>query len=289
MPYDTEYNKKIAKQILNANEAYIKRSNLTGSGLSGGFIEHLANALYEHHVKKFSGDGRSGGSGFASSYDASGGVEKSDGVVGGSMDYFRDQKRPPINAKPISFKPTESPMPEGSGQSGGGAGAMSRSIGGALGNGQHKYKKKSTSKLVKQMEMEGGNIFSDIADGFMSVVRPVAGVAKNILRVIPDPRAQAVGAVLDAVGAGKKKRGRPAKLSLIPKSEMHSSSMSGMGYSGGGSTGGGSTGGGYSGGGQSRNGRSVRASIVKDVMKKRGVSMIEASKIVKAEGLYSPK
>jgi hypothetical protein len=34
--------------------------------------------------------------------------------------------------------------------------------------------------------------------------------------------------------------------------------------------------------------RAIRASIVKDVMKKRGVKMIEASKIVKAEGLYKP-
>ena len=48
--FDTEYNKEIAKQILNANEAYIKRSNLTGAGLSGGFIEHLSNALYEHSI-----------------------------------------------------------------------------------------------------------------------------------------------------------------------------------------------------------------------------------------------
>ena len=236
---------------------------------------------------------KSGGSGFGASYDPSGGEEKSEGIEGGSMDYFRGQKRPPINAKPISSKPTESPMPEGSGQSGG---AMMRTIGGALGDGQHKYKKSSKSKLVKQMEMEGGNIFSDIADGFMSVVRPVAGVAKNILQVIPDPRAQAVGAVLDAVGAGKKKRGRPLKLTLKPG---QSSSMSGMGRSGGGSTGGGSTGGGSTGGGRSGGGstgggstgggRSIRAGIVKDIMKKRGVSMIEASKIVKSEGLYTPK
>jgi hypothetical protein len=33
-------------------------------------------------------------------------------------------------------------------------------------------------------------------------------------------------------------------------------------------------------------GRSARTAIVKKVMKDRGVSMIEASKIVKSEGLY---
>ena len=194
--------------------------------------------------------------------------------------------------KPVSSKPTESPS--GSGYSGG---ELERSVGGAIGDGQHKYKKMSKSKLVKQMEMEGGNIFSDIADGFMSVVRPVAGVAKNILRIIPDPRAQAVGAVLDGIGAGKKKRGRPVgskKVHLIPKSDMPSSSMGGMGRSGGGYSGGGYSGGGYSGGGSTGGGstgggRSIRAGIVKDIMKKRNVSMIEASKIVKAEGLYHPK
>lgn len=40
--------------------------------------------------------------------------------------------------------------------------------------------------------------------------------------------------------------------------------------------------------GSGSDGRAKRASIVKDIMKKRGVKMIEASKIVKAEGLYKP-
>jgi hypothetical protein len=43
-------------------------------------------------------------------------------------------------------------------------------------------------------------------------------------------------------------------------------------------------GGGVSGGGD---GRSARAEIVKRIMKERGVKMIEASRIVKAEKLYS--
>jgi hypothetical protein len=36
----------------------------------------------------------------------------------------------------------------------------------------------------------------------------------------------------------------------------------------------------------SGDGRKARAEIVKKIMKERGVKMIEASKIVKAEGLY---
>ena len=250
MPYDNEYNRKIAKQILKANEEYIKRSSLVGDGLSGGFIEHLSNALYQHHLNKLKGSG-----GFASGMDASGGEEESDGIEGIT------------------------------------GGMLSRPIGGAIRDGQHKYKKTSKSK-IDEIEQEGGNFFSDFGKGFMSVVKPVAGIAKQVLKVIPDKRAQMAGAVLDGIGAGKKKRGRPAgtkKVHLIPKSEMHSSSMSGMGHSGGGESGGGRSGGGESGGGRSGGGRSVRAGIVKDVMKKRGVSMIEASKIVKAEGLYSPK
>jgi hypothetical protein len=254
MPYDNEYNRTIAKQILKANEEYIKRSSLVGEGLSGGFIEHLSNALYQHHLSKHKKGHMKGRGGFASSMDASGGEEKSDGVDG-SIE---------------------------------GGGMLSRPIGGGI-NGQHRYKKTSQSKLeVANIEREGGNWLSDIGQGFMSVVKPVAGMAREVLRVIPDKRAQMASAVLDGIGAGKKKRGRPTgskKVHLIPQSEMHSSSMSGMGYSGGGESGGGRSGGGRSGGG----GRSVRAGIVKDIMKKRGVSMIEASKIVKAEGLYSPK
>jgi hypothetical protein len=54
---------------------------------------------------------------------------------------------------------------------------------------------------------------------------------------------------------------------------------------GGASSGGASSGGAMSGGGA----RSARASIVKKIMAERGVKMIEASKIVKAEGLYKKK
>jgi hypothetical protein len=71
----------------------------------------------------------------------------------------------------------------------------------------------------------------------------------------------------------KSKRGRPKKGGavvrkdvvvggMLPKSGMKSSNMSGGGA------------------------RSKRAEIVKKIMKERGVKMIEASKIVKKEGLY---
>ena len=264
MPIDNEYNRMIAKKIRKANEEYIKRNEITGAGLSGGFIEHLANALYQHHINKFVGDGSSGGgssgggysggAGFGEGYDGSSGEEFAEGAKGGSYDPFKGQKRTP---PPI------------------------RAIGGV--KGKHAYKKTSKSKLSDdeakvEMERIEGAGWSDFANGFMNVVKPLASVAKNVLRVIPDPRAQMAGEALDALGMGvKKKRGRPAK--LITKADMPSSSMAGMGRSGGG----------QSGGGQSGGGRSVRAGIVKDIMKKRGVSMIEASKIVKAEGLYKAK
>ena len=60
--------------------------------------------------------------------------------------------------------------------------------------------------------IEGGNFFSDFGKGFMSVIKPVASVAKSVLKVIPDPRAQMAGQALEAVGAGKRGRGRPKKV-----------------------------------------------------------------------------
>lgn len=56
----------------------------------------------------------------------------------------------------------------------------------------------------------GAGFFDDFADGFMSVIRPVASVAKNVAGILPIPGAQAVSGVLGALGAGKKAK-KPAK------------------------------------------------------------------------------
>jgi len=69
-------------------------------------------------------------------------------------------------------------------------------------------------------------------------------------------------------GDGKPKRQIGGR-KLVPVANMQSSSMAGQGKKK-----------------KGNDGKKKRADIVKDVMKKRGCSMIEASKIVKAENLY---
>jgi len=52
----------------------------------------------------------------------------------------------------------------------------------------------------------GSGFFDDFASGFMSVVRPVAGIAKGILGSMPDPRAQAAAAGIHMLGGRKHKK-----------------------------------------------------------------------------------
>ena len=95
--------------------------------------------------------------------------------------------------------------------------------GGALTKSQHaflmklKQKKLSGKKFTKaemtrlhkmKPKLEGSGFWSDFADGFMSVVKPVASVVKNITGVIPHPYAQSASAVLGALGAGKSGAGK---------------------------------------------------------------------------------
>lgn len=127
-------------------------------------------------------------------------------------------------------------------------------------------------------ELHGGGFFDDFARGFMSVIRPVA----NIASFIPGPvgmAARLASGVLGsgASGAGKKPRGK-GKLTIT----HGGGNVSGPGYE----AVSGIRGGGDMGAGRSGAGRSARAELVKKVMRERGVKMIEASKIVKAEGLY---
>jgi len=83
----------------------------------------------------------------------------------------------------------------------------------------------------------------------------------------------------------KKARAKKADMSRVMDAveatkPMHGGVTSGAGRSGGAKSGGAKS------GGAKKGGRNARAEIVKKVMKERGVKMIEASKIVKAEGLY---
>ena len=66
-------------------------------------------------------------------------------------------------------------------------------------------------RAMLKAEVEGGSFWSDFKDGFMSVVRPAASVAKSVLPLL-GPEGKAVSNAIGAVGLGmKKKRGRPSK------------------------------------------------------------------------------
>lgn len=93
-------------------------------------------------------------------------------------------------------------------------------------------------------------------------------------------------------GAKKMKKAREEKAAMAKVMDaleatmpMEGSARSGGAKSGGAKSGGAKSGGAKSGGAK-KGGRNARAEIVKKVMKERGVKMIEASKIVKKEGLY---
>lgn len=61
-------------------------------------------------------------------------------------------------------------------------------------------------KIVRQQLMEhleGEGFWDDFKDGFMSVIKPVASVVKNVSSIIPHPMAQGVSGVLGALGAGR--------------------------------------------------------------------------------------
>jgi len=119
--------------------------------------------------------------------------------------------------------------------------------------------------------------------GMMPMERPVGGRKKGrgLKELTDDLKKFDLNRVKDYVGLGKSDAPVNAvKLSRMPKKNLEKvvekSQMQGV-------VGGGRSGGGISGG---ADGRKARADIVKKVMKERGVSMIQASKIVKAENLY---
>lgn len=99
--------------------------------------------------------------------------------------------------------------------------------------------------MTRGMGMTGGDFWSDFKDGFNSVMRPVAGVVKN-LAPLAGPEGQAVSGAIGALGYGRRRRAKAGP----------------------------------------NDGRKARAQIVAKVMRERGCSLPEASKIVKAEGLY---
>jgi hypothetical protein len=117
-------------------------------------------------------------------------------------------------------------------------------------------------------KLEGEGFFGDMWDGIKMVAKPLASVAKVGLSLVPLPQAQIASQILDMAGAGKKKRGRPSKMSggraLVPVANMQSRV------------------------GGKKVGGNKRSEIVKEIMSDKKLSMIEASKYVKLHNLYKP-
>ena len=136
-------------------------------------------------------------------------------------------------------------------------------------------------------ELHGAGPWSAFKDGAMRLMRPVASIAKVAAPLVAPGAGSVVSGALGALGFGKR-RGK-GKLTITHggatgagmlgedghgQRKVGAGNVSGPGYEA------------LSGSGMCGRGRSARAAIVKKVMADRGVSMIEASKIVKSEGLY---
>jgi hypothetical protein len=228
-----------------------------------------------------------------------------------------------------------------------GGGDMSRMVGAGTGGRKKKGMSEATQMglhLGKHLHsLHGAGFWSDFGDGFMSVIRPVAGIAKSVAPLL-GPEGMAASGVLNAVGLGRRRgRGTGAGKLVITHGgatnsdtgayngkgrrgcgtgagrERDDRAMTGLGTGGmmlgqdghGVRQGGGflsdlgipvisnlagmvglGTGGDGTGGRRRRapagpsDGRRKRAEVVKRVMAEKGLSMIEASKFVKANNLY---
>ena len=219
---------------------------------------------------------------------------------------------------------------EGGGMSG--CGDMSRMVGAGKKKGMSEATQMGLHLGKHLHSLHGAGFFDDFKKGFMSVVAPVAGIAKSVLPMM-GPKGQMASAAMGALGLGKPRRrgcGKGAGVLKITHGgatnsdtgaydgkgrESDDRAMLGMGmlgqdghgmHQGGGflsdlgipvvSNLAGMVGLGREGcgtGGRKKrapagpsDGRRKRAEVVKKVMAEKGLSMIEASKFVKAHGLY---
>lgn len=78
-------------------------------------------------------------------------------------------------------------------------------------DGKKLTKKEQDKLMMMKPRLEGMGFWDGLKQGFMSVIKPVASIAKTITGFIPHPAAQVASGVLGALGAGKK-RGRPSKM-----------------------------------------------------------------------------
>jgi hypothetical protein len=306
MPYNNNYNQDIAKKYIELNKKYIDNErennqlfhhNLeytqfgnANKNLEGGAVPTDLNddvkygvnqgvrAVYGDASQYGSNEGEKnyvkGGSGFAEGSHMDTGFTKTLGAgkTGKGSKVFKKEslklvrkeggKKRGRPSKKLTGG-TELGLPKKSSLEG--AGIMDESVKRVVGGG-----KKRGRPAKKHLEGEG--FFDDVWSGIKTVASPVLKIAKPLLKMVPDPRAQMAGNLLDAVGAGKK-RGRPSKMKggreLVPVANMKASSMAGQGK-------------------PKKTGGNKRNELVKKIMKEQGLSMIKASSYVKDHELYKP-
>lgn len=140
--------------------------------------------------------------------------------------------------------------------------------------------------------LEGKGFWEDFGRGFMSVIKPVASVAKAVLPVVAPGVGTAAALGMNAIGLGKsggekKKKEKKGKedpvIEKLLGGELIMKTNKGSSMSGGGVSGGG-----VSGGKKKRktsDKMKKRGELVRKIMKERGVKLAEASRIIKSEGL----
>lgn len=285
MPYDNEYNRQIANDIMNLNQKYINHGKLTGQGMSGGFLGTLAGMVLPSVISGISsllgkgmesatfqmgdarqadkapdergevleGDGYSGGAlgataGFAKGTHMDTGFERTIGA-GRSGGVRKYKKRKPKTMEPVVVMETDMVGKGDCGCGGGpvsGAGMKITDTKHIVGSG-----KKQRAELVKKIMKEKG----------LSMIEASKYVKQhNLYKGSGMSGGTELGLPDSLAGSGM------SGGALVPVANMKASYMAGQGRSGG--------------------GRSKRAEIVKKIMKEKGLSMIEASKYVKQHNLY---
>lgn len=305
MPYDNEYNRQIANDIMNLNQKYINHGKLTGQGMSGGFLGTLAGMVLPSVISGISsllgkgmesatfqmgdarqadkapdergevveGDGYSGGAlgataGFAKGTHMDTGFERTIGA-GRSGGVRKYKKRKPKTIEPVVIMETDMVGKGDCGCGGGpvsGAGMKITDTKHIVGSG-----KKQRAELVKKIMKEKG----------LSMIEASKYVKQhNLYKGSGMSGGTELGLPDSLAGSGKIPKGYHRMPdgtimkdsehmeggALVPVANMKASYMAGQGRSGG--------------------GRSKRAEIVKKIMKEKGLSMIEASKYVKQHNLY---
>ena len=134
---------------------------------------------------------------------------------------------------------------------------------------QSKYTPQQMADLMHEhIRVHGGGFFSDFWSGFKKGFSGVMGIAKPILSVIPNPVAQMASKAMDVVGLGKRAPRRGKGIVTGAGGYTGAGIVTGAGI--------------LTGAGKKKK----RSDIVKAVMKKHGLSMIEASSYVKKNNLY---